>query len=251
MSSTDIESVTVEPTAPPKLHLSFVSGLLMGAADSVPGVSGGTIALIVGVYERFIEALGTMIRSPALLRTAQGRTQIVGALWLLVPLGLGLLIAYAVGTRVLVGPKDEPGLLLRPETAPYCYAFFFGLVLVSLFEVWKRIRVAAKTHWVLALVGLGAAWLFTGLPHAATEPPVWTLLFGAAAALAVMLLPRRVGFDDARDPRAVHGGGRCGPRPERRGDRRVRRGSVPGRRVVRAAVALPFAGGTTTAPWPS
>ena len=46
------------------VHLSAASGLLMGAADAVPGVSGGTIALIIGIYQRFIEALNVAVRTP-------------------------------------------------------------------------------------------------------------------------------------------------------------------------------------------
>lgn len=176
-----------ERNMPP--HLSFVSGLLMGSADAVPGVSGGTVALIIGIYDRFIEALSTVVRAPLLLGSAAGRARLGRALGLLVPLGAGVLAAYYVVTKLLVGPEESPGVLLRPETAPVCYGFFFGLVLVSLREPWRRIRAPGPTHLLLALAGCALAAVFVGLPHQAGEPAVWMLLLGGAGAIAVMLLP--------------------------------------------------------------
>jgi len=171
------------------VHLSLVSGLLMGGADAIPGVSGGTIALIIGVYERFIGSLSTMVRSPLLLRTRAGRQQIVDALALLVPLGLGIAISYFLATRLLVGPTDAPGILRRPETAPACYAFFFGLVLMSIREPWRRIKSGGAGRYVAAALGCAAAAVFVGLPHQTGELATWHLLYGGAFAIAVMLLP--------------------------------------------------------------
>lgn len=170
-------------------HLSLISGLLMGTADAVPGVSGGTIALVVGIYDRFLESLSTMVKAPFLLGSAEGRAQVADALMLLVPLGLGLASAVFVMTRLLVGPSDDPGILLRPETAPLCYGFFFGLVLVSLREPWRRIRGPGMLHILLALAAAVAAAVFVALPHRAGAPPLWSLTFGGAGAIAVMLLP--------------------------------------------------------------
>lgn len=176
-------------TRPIPTPLAFASGLFMGSADAVPGVSGGTIALIVGIYERFLAALATVVRTPSLIGSAEGRAQLRGALALLVPLGAGIAIAYFVVTRVLVGPTDSPGWLRQPETAPMCYGFFFGLVLLSLGEPWKRIRNVRPSCWVAAaLAAVGAAW-FVGLPHATEPPQTWMLVYGGALAIAVMLLP--------------------------------------------------------------
>jgi putative membrane protein len=161
----------------------------MGSADAVPGVSGGTIALIIGIYDRFIESLSVMVKSPLLIASAEGRKRIAAALRLLIPLGFGLAVAYYLVTKLLVGKSENPGILLRPDTAPACYAFFFGLVLVSLREPWRRIKSVSATHFVLAAVGCAAAAVFVGLPHRGSEPETWMLLFGGAGAIAVMLLP--------------------------------------------------------------
>lgn len=170
-------------------HLSLASGLLMGSADAVPGVSGGTIALIIGIYDRFIDALATIVKVPLLIRSAEGRAQIRNALWLLAPLGLGAAIALFLVTRLLVGPEDSPGILIRPETAPVCYGFFFGLVLISLREPWRRISAPGLGHFVAALAGCAIAAVFVGLPHRSAAPETWMLLLGGAGAISVMLLP--------------------------------------------------------------
>lgn len=170
-------------------HLGFVAGFLMGAADSVPGVSGGTIALILGVYERFITAISRVLRTPFLLRLRAGRRRLAAALRFLLPLLVGLALAYYVGTLLLVGPQERPGWLRRPETAPLCYAFFFGLVLASLREPWRRIQAKHARHVLAAALAAVAAAAFIGLPHAQGEPPTWALLYGGALAVSVMLLP--------------------------------------------------------------
>lgn len=172
------------PTPLP-LPLAAASGFLMGSADAVPGVSGGTIALILGIYDRLLAALAALVRPPWRWK----RAETIAALRLLVPLLIGLACAYWLITRLLVGPKDAPGWMLRPETAPYCFAFFFGLVLASLGEPWRRIRRPSAAAWMLAAVGAAAAWLFVGLPHSGGAPATWTLFFGGATAICVMLLP--------------------------------------------------------------
>lgn len=184
-------STTETPDAPPPLpvHLSVASGLLMGGADAVPGVSGGTIALIIGIYDRFIDALNTAVRAPFLLGSAAGRARLKVAFGLLVPLGIGLLAAYYLVTKLLVGPEGAPGVLLREDTAPICYGFFFGLVLVSLREPWRRIRGITPAHFAAAAAGCAAAALFVGLPYRSGEPAMWMIALGGAGAIAVMLLP--------------------------------------------------------------
>ncbi len=166
------------------------SGFLMGGADAIPGVSGGTIALIIGIYERFIDSLGIVVQSPALIRSQRGRTQLTRAFRFLIPLGIGLLFAYYLATKLLIGKTDEPGIMRRFETAPACYAFFFGLVLASIPQPWKRIRQSIGVPTVsAALLGAAAAIIFVGLPYQSAEPKTWMLLWGGAGAIAVMLLP--------------------------------------------------------------
>lgn len=123
------------------------------------------------------------------LRSAAQRKQLVAALRFLVPLGIGVVIAYYLATKLLVGKSESPGLMIRPETAPACYSFFFGLVLLSIREPWRRIKDARAGHYIAALLGCAAAALFAGLPHASQEPATWMLFLGGAGAISVMIMP--------------------------------------------------------------
>ena len=172
------------------LPASFGSGLLMGGADAIPGVSGGTIALIIGIYERFIGSIAVILRAPRLGRTAQGRTELAGALRFLVPLGLGVGVAYVLVTKLLVGGEaDTDALMKAPSTAPICYGFFFGLVLFSLKEPWRRLRHPGPASFGWAALGCAASSVFSGLPYAQGNVETWMLLYGGAGAISVMLLP--------------------------------------------------------------
>ena len=166
------------------------SGVLMGGADAIPGVSGGTIALILGIYERFIAAIGTVLALPKNLRNPEGRRKTGAALRLLVPLGIGMLLSYVLVTKVLVGGEDDTDALMKaPGTAPLCYGFFFGLVLLSIKEPWRRLRERTAARYLFAALGFLASFLFAGLPYAQGEVATWMLLYGGAGAISVMLLP--------------------------------------------------------------
>ena len=180
-----------ETSAPnPGLPASLGCGLLMGAADAVPGVSGGTVALILGIYDRFVESLHTMIKLPALMGQKAGRAKLTAALRFLLPLGLGVATSYFVATRLLVGPSDNPnGWLRNADTAPLCYALFFGLVLASIYEPYRRITNHGAKTWLALSAGAAFAFIFTGLPYVKSEPETWMLLPGGAMAISVMLLP--------------------------------------------------------------
>ena len=188
-SSADRSEDKARPDSTPTPLLCVLSGFLMGGADAIPGVSGGTIALILGIYDRFIESLHQVLRAPLALRSPARRNQLIAALRFLVPLGIGVVIAYYLATKLLVGKSENPGLMIRPETAPACYAFFFGLVLLSIREPWRRIRNANAGHYVAALLGCAAAAIFSGLPHASQEPALWMLFLGGAGAISVMIMP--------------------------------------------------------------
>jgi putative membrane protein len=185
----DADSATTLSPAPVPIPFAIFSGFLMGAADAVPGVSGGTIALILGIYRRFIDALSRFVRAPFAVRDAAGRADLIAALWLLVPLGLGLAPGYLLTSKFLVGKGDEVGFLQDPTTAMYGYGFFFGLVVFSLREPWRRIRRSGPDRYVAAAATAVAAFVVTGLPYATQDPPAWMLPFGGAAAISVMLLP--------------------------------------------------------------
>lgn len=164
----------------------FVRGLLMGGADIIPGVSGGTIALIVNVYERLIEAISHLVSFGLRLVRFDG----TGArdAWRAVDWGLLLPLGGGIVTALLVGARFIPGLM---EQYPmHMQGLFFGLVAASLFIPWQRIDRVRPFLVVIAVVAAVAAFWLTGLPQLDVEEPGLLRVFGSAAvAICAMILP--------------------------------------------------------------
>ncbi len=154
----------------------------MGAADVVPGVSGGTIAFIMGVYERLIESIKRfdLVLARQLL-SGQFRAAWEHVPWrFLLPLVGGIVIAL-LSLAQLVSWL----LVAHPQ---YLFAFFFGLVLGSVVVIARELRWSATT--LIAVIGGAAlAWGVVGaVPAQAPHTPL--VLFGSGAiAISAMILP--------------------------------------------------------------
>lgn len=159
---------------------------MMGSADIIPGVSGGTIALIVGIYERLIEAIRGVTHVPvAVLRGGPGRFReaLLAVDWrFVIPLGIGVVTAIAVGAQFI------PELMAAyPEESR---ALFFGLVAASLIIPWRRAGRITASGYALALAAAVLAFVLVGLPAARTADPGMLRVFGSAAiAICAMILP--------------------------------------------------------------
>jgi putative membrane protein len=161
----------------------FLKGMAMGAADVVPGVSGGTIAFITNIYE---ELIGNLSRFDAhavkLLLRGQFRE-----LWSHIG-GTFLAVLFAgIFTSVLSLASILGYALEHHPTA--IWSFFFGLVFASIFIVGRNI-----THWgvpqILSfIIGTAIAYWVTTLPAVGgTEHPLYLILCGALA-ICAMILP--------------------------------------------------------------
>jgi len=166
------------------MHL--VHGLMMGSADIVPGVSGGTVALIVGIYERLISsirAVASAVVAAVRLDLARVRECLREVHWgLVIPLGIG------IGTALVIGARFIPGLM---EAYPVqARALFFGLIAGSLIIPWRRIRTRVPGHWLVAVVAMVVAFALVGFPPSEIASPPLLLVFGAASiAICAMILP--------------------------------------------------------------
>lgn len=159
-----------------------LKGAAMGAADAVPGVSGGTMALITGIYERFISALASF--RPSLFSYVSKKD--FRGLWAAVD-GTFLL---CVGSGILLSLFSILNLmhLLLDVAAPTVWAFFMGVILVSLWHLFRSRR------WRLSDIGLflGGLILAGSLAVASgvqLEVNAFTLVIGGAIAISAMLLP--------------------------------------------------------------
>lgn len=162
----------------------FARGLAMGAADVVPGVSGGTIAFITGIYEQFIEALSRMNLTAWRLWRREG----FAAVWAYVHGGFLLSLFAGILTAVLTVARAVHWLLAHYPVL--VWAFFFGLVLAC---VWFLRREVPRWNGVtLAAAAFGAllAAVITFLPAASGADHGLLYIFCAAAlAICAMMLP--------------------------------------------------------------
>jgi len=161
-------------------------GLLMGGADVIPGVSGGTMALIVGIYERLVGAISSAVSlGLACLRLD---TEDIYTHWAAVPWTLVLPLAVGIGLAIALGAHAIPALMTTyPEQMR---GLFLGLVGASLFIPALRMQRCTARH---GLIGLGAAALafyLTGLPVLeAANPGLLRIFLSAAVAICAMILP--------------------------------------------------------------
>ena len=163
--------------------LIFFKGMAMGAADVVPGVSGGTIALIAGVYERLLAALGACTPNK-LVWLARGRVKetwrAVDGTFLAALLG-GILTSIAsVASLISYLLEAHPELI---------WSFFFGLILVSVYVVGREVQRWNLGTIALTLAATAFAYLLTSagaLQWPATLPMIF---LAGAIAICAMILP--------------------------------------------------------------
>lgn len=185
-SDTARREVAETPSRTWSAAVHWVQGLLMGTADVIPGVSGGTVALIVGIYHDLIDGIHAVAAWLVALvrrdRAAAREHWRAADLVLLLPLGLGILMALAIGSVVL------PPLI---ETYPVVTSsVFFGLIAGALPVPWQRIARRRGRHYALAAGGGLVAYVLAGLAPATVDDPTLLLVFGAAAvAICAMILP--------------------------------------------------------------
>ena len=178
-----------EKNEPKSWPTTFGFGLLMGAADAVPGVSGGTIALIIGIYQKLISSISTCLDFVKDKFPSHSRSEFYSTFNFLFPLGCGMLCSYYVVTKILVGPDDSPGLLRQDSTGPYIFSFFFGLVLFSIREPWRYVTTPELKHYVLAVVGVLMVFINTSFTLESDSDSKVMLIVGGMFAFTAMLLP--------------------------------------------------------------
>ena len=160
-------------------------GFCIGSADVVPGVSGGTMAFILGIYPQLINAIksfdSSWLRSLFTLDILGIRRPHFS---FLIPVGIGVVCALLFFTRVI----SLPGLIRTdPEII---YGLFFGLILGSIFFLYKHLDtpiVPVQMFYVLLGIGFGA-FVVTLVPSS-TPDDSWFIFLCGAIAISAMILP--------------------------------------------------------------
>ena len=169
----------------------YLKGIAMGAADTVPGVSGGTIALITGIYERLITAIAAL--DPRLLGALRGihRARGRAELWetirridlpFLVVLGLGVVTSVVTLSRFM-----HAAIVSAPATT---YAFFFGLIAASAVVLYRELSFEGVPTVAGGVVGLILGFLVAGGSAGSAVVPGLPIVFVVGAvAITAMVLP--------------------------------------------------------------
>ncbi|OKY77453.1 MAG: putative membrane protein, DUF368 family [Candidatus Methanohalarchaeum thermophilum] len=165
----------------------FIKGVLMGLADVVPGVSGGTIALITGIYEELIFSINSANPTKIIKNLIKrNKNQLIQSIKqinyiFLIILGLGVITSFLVASRFI--------LLLLDKFPVYTYSFFFGLIAASAVKIYQRIEEGAFYKTLVTLtIGAITGFVVTGITssHITHTPPI-IFLSGALAILAMIL----------------------------------------------------------------
>lgn len=161
----------------------ILKGLAMGIAEAIPGVSGGTIAFITGIYEQLLRAIGNIL-GPVVVGTL--RRDGLAPAWraadgnFLLQLGAGMV----VGLGIAVFSITE----LLESYPPVVWAFFFGLIIASAVYIGKQIEQWTPLNVALLIAGATFAYFLTTInPMAGSDNPVFVFLAGAIAISALIL----------------------------------------------------------------
>jgi len=160
-----------------------IKGFCMGASDVVPGVSGGTMAFILGIYKELIESIGSfdLVFFKLLFSLKLGDAFNHISWRFLVAVGSGILMAIFSLARVLSWLLQNRPILI--------WSFFFGLIVASLFTVSRYLERYNPS--IVACIGLGAActYFLVGLVPLSTPDTPWFLFMSGAIAICAMILP--------------------------------------------------------------
>lgn len=167
--------------------LIFVRGILMGSADIVPGVSGGTIALITGIYGHLVEAISKIsfgFVKPLFKGDIKGFwTALLDEIdfKFFIPLVLGIGIAFLTLAKVVT-------FCMENFTA-YTYAFFLGLIIASAVILFRKLNSINLKNIVFAIIGMVLTYLFVSMNPIAANHSLIVLFISGMIAICAMILP--------------------------------------------------------------
>ena len=187
MQNTSIEETAVPPKKQRNLleYLGIVArGICMGASDIVPGVSGGTMAFILGIYEELIDSIRTIGRSNFIQAVLKFRIKEIFQI-----LNWEFLLALATGIFIAIITLSSALESLLVNQPVYLWSFFFGLVLASVVVVSKRVKEWRPALFGVLLAGAAIAYLLVGLVPVQTPDSWWFLMLSGAIASCALILP--------------------------------------------------------------
>lgn len=179
-----LQSTTDGKKAKGRLRGVFFKGMSMGAVETVPGVSSGTLALITGIYEELIMTLGNL--RPALLKV--WKNEGFAAFWKAG--NLGFLSVLLLGMAVSIWPAATAITWLFLHAPILLWAFFFGLIVAGVMVVLSSVDLQQRAPWGWFLLGVVAAlWIGRQSASVVDDPSMLAFFLSASVAICAMLLP--------------------------------------------------------------
>ena len=160
------------------------SGFAMGVCEIIPGVSGGTMAFILGIYEELIGSIRDVSQPEFIQAAAKLKIKKLFEL-----LNWEFLLALVIGMFTAILSLAGLMTFLLENYPVFVWSFFFGLVLASIFLVSKRIEKWTPPLIALFVAGAVGAYALVGLVPAQTPTSWWFLILSGAIAICAMILP--------------------------------------------------------------
>lgn len=171
--------------------VTVLQGMVMGIAEIIPGVSGSTLALVMGIYDNFIEFLSEVsdfLKSiiKFVLRKEDFSTLKANFKKINLRFGIFLLVGMALSLALF----SHVITVLLESYPQYVFSFFFGLVLASISIPWTEMKTKGAKQLVLLVVTFVIFFIILGLkPATVVNPSPIFLFFAGAAAICAMVLP--------------------------------------------------------------
>jgi len=167
----------------PDYLLILLKGIAMGAADVVPGVSGGTIAFISGIYQELIDSINGI--NISLIKTL--KKEGIKATWKQANGSFLLALLTGIGISILTFSKIITHLL---ETQPIMvWSFFFGLIIASVLLIWKQITSLKLVSILALIIGVILAYYITIIKPVSSPESYSYLFLSGFIAIIAMILP--------------------------------------------------------------
>lgn len=163
--------------------LLFFKGMGMGAADVVPGVSGGTIAFITGIYEELLFSIKS-VDGQALKLLLSGKFK---SFWS--KINGGFLVVVLAGVIISLLSLARLILFLLETYPIQLWSFFFGLILISSFVVLREVHKIRAAVFIAGAIGIVLAFFITTATPAVTPESLWFIFLSGCIAICAMILP--------------------------------------------------------------
>ena len=163
--------------------LLVLKGMGMGAADVVPGVSGGTIAFISGIYEELIDTISRVNFKTISILFKKG----LKPFWKAMNGNFLLAVLSGIAISILSLSKLISYLLENEPIATW--SFFFGLIIASIPLVARKVKNWSGSRYFAFAAGAIIAWLLTDLPPVTEPGALWYLFISGMIAICAMILP--------------------------------------------------------------